>query len=135
VSDRDEERKYLSAAHFANYQEYNKALRTWFVTFGLGAPALFLVNDKLWPKFDAYGHHTRIVVYYLIGCAVQVPSTNMKLLGDCYAKDIAAVVAEISFDELPFRLYSAVVEPQNSHIAWHDLHDDPARKIFFSGMP
>ena len=32
---------------FANYMEYNKALRTWFVTFGLGGVSIFLINDKL----------------------------------------------------------------------------------------
>ena len=31
------------------------------------------------------------------------PSTNMKLLADCYDKDFATLVAEISIDELPFR--------------------------------
>lgn len=60
------------------------------------------------------------------------PSTNMKVLSDCYDKDMAAVVAEICFDELPFRLYTATVEPQAYHIAHHDLHDDAARKVFFS---
>jgi hypothetical protein len=66
------ERARLSAAHYANYQEYNKTLRTWFVTFGLGVPALLLVNDKLWPALYAYTHHTRIILLYIIGCAAQV---------------------------------------------------------------
>jgi hypothetical protein len=30
---------------FQAYAEYNKTLRTWFVAFGIGGPALFLVND------------------------------------------------------------------------------------------
>ena len=66
------ERARLSAAHYANYQEYNKTLRTWFVTFGLGVPALLLVNDKLWPALYAYTHHTWIIQLYIIGCAAQV---------------------------------------------------------------
>lgn len=60
------------------------------------------------------------------------PSTNMKLLSDCYEKDIAAVIAEISFDHFPFRLYSDDVEPKVDHIAHHDLHRDEDRKVFFS---
>lgn len=66
------ERARLSAAHFENYQEYNKVLRTWFVTFGIGAPAAFLINDKLADKLHGYGHHVRIITYFLIGCGLQV---------------------------------------------------------------
>jgi hypothetical protein len=43
----------------------------------------------------------------------------------------ATVVAEISIDELPFRLFSQTVPPKADHIAKHDLHDDEARRIFF----
>jgi len=61
-----------SASHFANYQEYNKVLRTWFVSFGLGAPALFLVNEELGKKFHESRWHTWIVGLYLGGCAAQI---------------------------------------------------------------
>jgi hypothetical protein len=60
------------------------------------------------------------------------PSTNLKILSDCYDKDIAAVIAEICFDVLPFRLFTDAVEPKIYHIAHHDLHDDAARKVFFT---
>lgn len=60
------------------------------------------------------------------------PSTNMKVLSDCYDKDFSAVVAEINHDELPFRLFSAVVPREDSHIAFHDLHTDEARRVFFA---
>lgn len=60
------------------------------------------------------------------------PSTNMKILSDCYAKDIAAVTAEICFDNIPFRLYSPTIKPKASHIAHHDLHSDEARRVFFT---
>ncbi len=59
------------------------------------------------------------------------PSTNLKILQDCYEKDFAAVVAEINFDELPFKLFSESVEVKNYHIAKHSLHKDEARKFFF----
>jgi hypothetical protein len=60
------------------------------------------------------------------------PSTNLKLLADCYDKDFSALVAEINFDDLPFVLFSDTVLPKPSHAAKHDLHTDPARRIFFS---
>lgn len=36
--------------YFKVYQEYNLILRAWFVSFGVGAPVIFLVNDKLYTK-------------------------------------------------------------------------------------
>lgn len=60
------------------------------------------------------------------------PSTNLKVLADCYDKDFAAVVAEISIDELPFYLFSDAVAHRATHIAKFDLHDDDARRMFFS---
>ena len=59
------------------------------------------------------------------------PSTNLKILRDCYDKDFSAVVAEICIDELPFRLWSSAVEPKPYHIAKHDLHKSEDRKMFF----
>ena len=59
------------------------------------------------------------------------PSTNLKILQDCYMKDFCTVVAEICFDELPFRLWSKAVEPTIYHIAKHDLHKAENRRMFF----
>ncbi|MFP8965240.1 hypothetical protein ACKC9G_01480 [Pokkaliibacter sp. CJK22405] len=59
------------------------------------------------------------------------PSTNLKVLQDCYDKDFSGVVAEICFDELPFKLFSESVEPKSYHIAKHDLHKSDARHMFF----
>ncbi len=59
------------------------------------------------------------------------PSTNLKILQDCYNKDISAVIAEINIDELPFMLFSDSVEPKRYHISTHHLHKDNDRKVFF----
>jgi hypothetical protein len=60
------------------------------------------------------------------------PSTNLKVLSDCYEKDFACLVSEICIDELPFKLASRVVSPAQYHTAKFDLHDDEARQMFFS---
>ena len=60
------------------------------------------------------------------------PSTNLKILQDCYNKDFSAVVAEICIDELPYNLKSETVAAKPSHIASHDLHKEEDRKVFFS---
>ena len=59
------------------------------------------------------------------------PSTNLKVLQDCYEKDFGAVMAEICIDELPFQLFSEEVRPAFKHIAKHDLHKEADRKMFF----
>lgn len=63
------------------------------------------------------------------------PSTNLKILQDCYEKDFAAVIAEICIDELPFHLWSSSVPPKLHHLAKHDLHRDVDRRIFFNQQP
>ncbi len=59
------------------------------------------------------------------------PSTNMKVLNDCYEKDFAAIVAEICFDDMPFNLCSETVNPTQYTIIKHDLHEDKHRRMFF----
>jgi hypothetical protein len=62
------------------------------------------------------------------------PSTNMKVLAECYDKDFSALVAEICIDELPFRLFSAAAPRTGTgyHYAKHDLHSDASRRVFFT---
>ncbi|MGH6881514.1 MAG: hypothetical protein ACREFM_11380, partial [Hypericibacter sp.] len=59
------------------------------------------------------------------------PSTNLKVLADCYDKDFSGLVAEICIDALPFKMFTTTVPRQQYHIARCDLHDDEARKMFF----
>lgn len=59
------------------------------------------------------------------------PSTNLKILQDCYEKDFSAVIAEICFDDLPFSIGSETIPASTYHCANHDLHKDKDRKAFF----
>jgi hypothetical protein len=59
------------------------------------------------------------------------PSTNMKLLADCYDKDFSALAAEISIGDLPWVLFSDAVEHKPYHIAFYHLHTEDERKFFF----
>lgn len=59
------------------------------------------------------------------------PSTNMKVLEDCYSKDFSAVAASFSIDVLPYYLCSDTVAAKHGHLAFYDLHADDARKAFF----
>jgi hypothetical protein len=60
------------------------------------------------------------------------PSTNMKVLADCYSKDFSALIVEVCIDELPFKMFTDVVSAAQHHCVRHDLHDDVARKVFFA---
>jgi len=62
------------------------------------------------------------------------PSTNMKVLAECYDKDFSALVAEICIDELPFKLFSAAAQRTGTgyHYAKHNLHNDESRRVFFT---
>ncbi|MGK2908725.1 MAG: hypothetical protein ACSLE1_02835 [Sphingobium sp.] len=60
------------------------------------------------------------------------PSTNLKVLADCYEKDFAGLISGICIDELPFKLTSEAVAPAQYHTAKFDLHEDEARRMFFS---
>ena len=59
------------------------------------------------------------------------PSTKNKVLKACYDKDILALLAEISFSEMPFKFFSKHVKPERYVIARHDLHDDIQRRWYF----
>lgn len=59
------------------------------------------------------------------------PSTNLKILSDCYDKDFSAIISEICFDNLPFKLRSSTISPSQYHTASFDLHEDEERKVFF----
>ncbi|RTL46400.1 MAG: hypothetical protein EKK53_04175 [Burkholderiales bacterium] len=59
------------------------------------------------------------------------PSTNLKILRDCYDKDFSAVIAEICIDDLPFTLWSKTSGLKHYHIAKHDLHKEANRRAFF----
>lgn len=57
---------------FSAYAEYNRILRTWFVAFGIGGPALFLINDKIAAKLVAVDQLRLVVALFLLGATAQV---------------------------------------------------------------
>jgi hypothetical protein len=57
--------------HYGNYQEYNKLLRTWFVAFGIGLPALLYSRPDI---LERLGESQRLLIIWalLIGSVIQV---------------------------------------------------------------
>lgn len=59
------------------------------------------------------------------------PSTNLKLLQDCYDKDFSGLVAEFIFEKFMFRLGSKKVRFSKEVSARFDLHEEDDRTMFF----
>lgn len=60
------------ADELSTYLEYNKVLRSWFVAFGVGGPALFLINPAIAKTLVSKGELTRVSILFLLGAAFQV---------------------------------------------------------------
>lgn len=60
------------AGHYGNYVEYNKTLRTWLVSFGIGVPAVLMVNPTLLESLKGSGRAEWVVGLFVIGCAFQI---------------------------------------------------------------
>ena len=57
---------------YVTYLEYNKILRTWFVAFGIGGPALLLVNKDAAQRLATLGELTWVAGLFLAGAALQI---------------------------------------------------------------
>jgi putative heme degradation protein len=60
------------ARSYSTYLEYNKVLRTWFVSFGVGGPAILLANDTLAIMLSQAEQLRTVVLLFLGGAACQV---------------------------------------------------------------
>ena len=58
--------------YFDAYKEHSKTLRTWLVAYGIGAPVLFMTNEKLVQKFSDSPDSELIAAFFLIGVVLQV---------------------------------------------------------------
>lgn len=72
------------AGTFQAYAEYNKTLRTWFVAFGVGGPALFLVYDKLADALVKAGQLRLVVLLFLTGATAQVLGAFLNKVANWY---------------------------------------------------
>lgn len=74
-------------AYFESYAEYNRILRSWFVAFGMGGLALFLVEEKLRDALRASGQTRAVVALFLTGVALQILVAGLNKYANwyCYA--------------------------------------------------
>lgn len=83
------EKKGNRAAHayFESYAEYNRVLRSWFVAFGIGGLAMFLVEEKLRDALTGSGQARVVITLFLTGVALQILITGLNKYANwyCYA--------------------------------------------------
>ena len=83
------EKKGNRAAHayFESYAEYNRILRSWFVAFGIGGLAMFLVEDKLRDALIGSGAARLVIALFLSGVALQILVAGLNKYANwyCYA--------------------------------------------------
>jgi len=83
------EKKGNRAAHayFESYAEYNRILRSWFVAFGIGGLAMFLVEEKLRDALTGSGQARVVIALFLSGVALQILITGLNKYANwyCYA--------------------------------------------------
>jgi hypothetical protein len=69
---------------FAAYTEYNKVLRAWFVAFGVGGPALFLINDEIGTRLAKTGQLGSVAKLFLIGTGSQIAGAFINKVSNWY---------------------------------------------------
>jgi len=57
---------------FKCYADYAKALRTWFIAYGIGMPILFMSNSFALRKISLSPHANSIIWGFLMGVIIQV---------------------------------------------------------------
>jgi hypothetical protein len=62
----------LSQSYFESYAEYNRILRSWFVAFGVGGLALFLLESPVRTALLASGQTRTVVFLFLVGVISQI---------------------------------------------------------------
>ena len=72
------------AGSYSTYLEYNKVLRTWFVAFGVGGPALFLINDKIAERLVKVGMLKEVAILFLAGATAQIIGALLNKITNWY---------------------------------------------------
>ncbi len=62
----------LSQSYFDSYAEYNRILRSWFVAFGAGGLALFLLQSPVRAALLASGQTRTVALLFLTGVTAQI---------------------------------------------------------------
>ena len=79
-----EEEELDASGSFDIYLEYNKVLRTWFVAYGAGGPALLLTSERLSKNLAAAGNLRTVALLFFAGVAAQVLGALINKIANWY---------------------------------------------------
>lgn len=71
-------------AYFESYAEYNRILRSWFVAYGVGGLALFLVEEKLREALVRTGEARLVIGLFLGGVLLQIVIAGLNKYANWY---------------------------------------------------
>ena len=110
---------------FKTYESYSSTLRTWLVSYGVGAPVLLISNEKIWDTLKTHPLSSVIAATFLGGVALQVllASLNKYTMWFCYRGE-----EEPSFREKRFYRFSCWVAGQ----FWIDILCDMLSIVSFA---
>jgi hypothetical protein len=95
------------------YREYNSVLRSWFIAFGIGGPALLLTQPDLLKTLTDQGAARGIALLFLLGVASQVliALVNKLACWYCYVgRTVSGVVGERLYDFMRWMSYQMWVD-------------------------
>jgi hypothetical protein len=78
------EREKVDKGAYESYFEYNRILRTWFVAFGVGGPALFLMYEKIALRLKEANLLKDVVEYFFVGVALQILGAFLNKIANWY---------------------------------------------------
>ena len=58
--------------YYTAYGIFARTLRTWFIAYGIGLPALLFTQERLQERFLNSSLHGQVIAYLLLGVLVQV---------------------------------------------------------------
>lgn len=73
--------------NYNKYTEYNQTLRQWFVAFGIGGLAVFLVEDTVREKLVEAFELQSVALLFLAGSAAQIFVTFVNKVANWYKHD------------------------------------------------
>lgn len=74
----------LTKECFEKYGEYNKILRSWFIAFGIGGPALFLTNKEVREELICKTQMKSVAVLFLVAVFIQVVAAYVNKSANWY---------------------------------------------------
>ena len=83
------------------YSGFARSVRVWFISYGIGAPVIFLTNNEAWKVMAASGQGRSVAYLFLAGVAIQILAALLYKTAMWYL-----YMSELAFDTKHRRMYT-----------------------------